>query len=91
MGFFDQMKQVGELKAKMEAVKHKLDEAEIETENEFLKIVVSGNRKIKSIEYKTSEGASLILLTNTINEALEKAEQHIQTEMMGVMPNIPGL
>jgi DNA-binding protein YbaB len=57
MGFFDQMKQVGELKAKMEAVKQKLDETDIVTENEFVIIVVSGNRKIKSIEYKTERSS----------------------------------
>jgi DNA-binding protein YbaB len=52
MGFFDQMKQLNEMKSKMEDIKRKMDELEIVEENQYLKVVVSGNRKIKALEIK---------------------------------------
>lgn len=90
MGFFDQMKQLNEMKSKMEDIKRKMDELEIIEENQFLKVVVSGNRKIKTLEIKDATGSSENMV-QTINRALEKTDALVQKEMMGVMPNIPGL
>ena len=90
MGFIDQMKQLGAMKAKMEEVKRKLDETEVTEENEQVKIVVGGNRKIKHIDLK-QEKIDASLLKNTLNTALEKIDAFVQQEMMGAMPEIPGL
>jgi DNA-binding protein YbaB len=90
MGFLDQMKQLGAMKAKMDEVKRKLDEAETVEENEYFRITVGGNRRVKSIEFK-SENTNAALLTDSINTALEKTDAFVQKEMMGAMPEIPGL
>ncbi|MES2621373.1 MAG: YbaB/EbfC family nucleoid-associated protein [Bacteroidota bacterium] len=93
MGFFDQMKQLNELKEKMEETKKRLDTIEVVSENEYVKVTVSGNRKIKNIEVLQT-GDKLILeskLRDATNEALEKADNVMQSEMMGSMPKIPGL
>ena len=90
MGFFDQMKQLNEMKSKMEDIKRKMDELEIVEENQYLKVVVSGNRKIKTLEIKDASGSSENMV-QTINRALEKTDAVGQKEMMGAMPNIPGL
>jgi DNA-binding protein YbaB len=96
MGFLDQFKQLTDIKQKMETVKAKLDELEVSAENDAVKVTATGNRKIKSIEFKVpAEKVSQELLIAAINEALNKAETLLQTEMMtitkGMLPNIPGL
>jgi DNA-binding YbaB/EbfC family protein len=93
MGFFDQMKQLNELKQKMEETKKRLDTIEVDAINEYVKVTVNGNRKIKSIEILKQDD-KLVLegkLQSAINEALEKADAVMQSEMMGAMPKIPGL
>ena len=90
MGFFDQMKQLNEMKSKMEDIKRKMDELEIVEENQYLKVVVCGNRKIKALEIKDTSVSSENMV-QTINRALEKTDAVVQKEMMGAMPNIPGL
>jgi DNA-binding protein YbaB len=90
MGFLDQMKQLGAMKAKMDEIKRKLDEAEVVEENQHFKVIVGGNRRIKNVELK-NEVVDTVLLKNTINEALEKTDAFVQKEMMGAMPEIPGM
>ncbi len=90
MGFLDQVKQLGEMKAKMDEIKRKLDETEITEENELLKIVVSGNRRIKSIELKQGD-IDAVQLRDSVNAALDKTDAFVQKEMMGAIPQIPGL
>ncbi len=93
MGFFDQMKQLQELKQKMEETKKKLDEKEVYAENEWVKVSANGNRRIKNVEiFKTDD--KLVLegkIQAAVNEALDKAEAVMQKEMMSNMPQIPGL
>jgi DNA-binding protein YbaB len=86
MGFLDQMKQLMEVKAKMEEVKKRLDTIEVVAENEWVKVTATGNRKIKNIEILNSTD-TLVLegkIQNAVNEVLEKADNVMQTEMMGV-------
>lgn len=86
MGFLDQMKQLMEVKAKMEEAKKRLDTIEVVAENEWVKVTATGNRKIKNIEILNSTD-TLVLegkIQNAINEALDKADNVMQTEMMGV-------
>ena len=49
MGFLDQMKQLMEIKQKMEETKKRLDAIDVVAENEYVKVTASGNRKIKDI------------------------------------------
>lgn len=93
MGFFDQMKQLQELKQKMEETKTKLDNIEVWSDNEYVKVTASGNRKIKNIEvFKTDDATALSrALQVAVNEALDKSEALMQAEMMNNMPKIPGM
>jgi DNA-binding protein YbaB len=93
MGFFDQMKQLQEMKQKADEVKKKLDGIELTEENEAVKVVVNGNRKIVQLTIKDKQNNALeILLTNAINEAMAKADNVMQAEMMAVTKGIiPGM
>lgn len=93
MGFFDQMKQLQEMKAKADAVKQKLDGIELFAENNAVKVTVNGNRKVIDISIKNPQDNALAMqLTAAINEALEKADNVMQSEMMSVTKGlIPGM
>lgn len=97
MGFLDQMKQLQEVKSKMDEVKKRLDTVEVSLENDYVKVTATGNRKIKSVEIKRTDDVILLQqkITDLTNEVLEKAESVMQSEMMavtkGMLPNIPGL
>jgi DNA-binding protein YbaB len=86
MGFLDQMKQVMEMKAKMDEVKKRLDSIEVVSENQWVKVTATGNRKIKDIEILDASDKVVLegKLQATINEVLEKADNVMQSEMMGV-------
>ena len=97
MGFLDQMKQLMEIKTKMEETQKRLEAIEVISENEYVKVTANGNRKIKDISIlKTDDKAMLEgKLQSAINEALEKADAIMQSEMLGatkgMMPDVPGL
>ena len=93
MGFFDQMKQLKDLQEKMEETKKRLDTIEVESVNDYVKVVANGNRKIKSIEILKQDD-KLVLegkLQSAVNEALSQADNVMQSEMMSSMPKIPGI
>ncbi|MBS1685293.1 MAG: YbaB/EbfC family nucleoid-associated protein [Bacteroidetes bacterium] len=93
MGFLDQLKQLNELKSKMDEVKNRLDTITVSEENSYVKVTVNGNRKVTDIHIKQTvdNGELSDHLVNVLNEALAKADNLMQSEMKGVMPNIPGL
>ncbi len=93
MGFLDQLKQLNELKSKMDEVKNRLDTITVSEENSYVKVTVNGNRKVTDIQIKQAVGNEELSdhLINVLNEALTKADSLMQSEMKGVMPNIPGL
>ena len=93
MGFLDQLKQLQELKSKMDDVKNRLDTITVSEENSYVKATVNGNRKITAIEIKQQVDPKELEkhLVSVLNEALVKSDSVMQSEMKGVMPNIPGL
>lgn len=93
MGFLDQLKQLQELKSKMDEVKNRLDTITVSEENSYVKVTVNGNRKVTDIQIRQTVGNDELSdhLVNVLNEALTKADNLMQSEMKGVMPNIPGL
>jgi len=93
MGFLDQLKQLQELKSKMDEVKNRLDTITVTEENQYIKATVNGNRKITAIEIKQQINPKELekQLLSVLNEALVKSDSVMQSEMKGVMPNIPGL
>jgi DNA-binding protein YbaB len=97
MGFLDQMKQLMEIKQKMEETKKRLEAMEITAENDYVKVTANGNRKIKDIAILKTEDTALLegKLQSAVNEALEKADAIMQSEMMGatkgMLPDVPGM
>jgi len=97
MGFLDQMKQMMEIRQKMEEVKKRLETVKVDVENGYVKVTANGNRKITDITIlKTDDVAALEgQLQKAINEALEKSDSIMQSEMLGatkgMMPDMPGL
>lgn len=95
MGFLDNMKQLMEVKQKMEETKKKLDLIEVSAGNDFVTVTATGNRKIKGIEILQLSDKQQLQekLQQAINEALEKSDNVMQAEMMnvtkGMMP--PGM
>lgn len=93
MGFLDQLKQLQELKSKMDDVKSRLDTITVSEENQYIKATVNGNRKITAIEIKQQMNPKEMekQLLAVLNEALIKSDSVMQSEMKGIMPSIPGL
>jgi DNA-binding protein YbaB len=93
MGFLDQLKQLQELKSKMDDVKSRLDTITVSEENQYVKATVNGNRKITAIEIRQQMDPKELecQLLSVLNEALVKSDSVMQSEMKGIMPNIPGL
>jgi DNA-binding protein YbaB len=93
MGFLDQLKQLQDLKSKMDDVKGRLDTISVSEENQYVKVTVNGNRKITGIEIKQQIDNRELekQLVSVLNETLTKSDSVMQSEMKGIMPNIPGL
>ena len=93
MGFLDQLKQLQELKSKMDDVKGRLDTITVFEENQYVKVTVNGNRKVTAIEIKQQMDNRELekQLIDCVNDALLKSDTVMQSEMKGIMPNIPGL
>ena len=97
MGFLDQMKQLMEIKQKMEETKKRLEAIDVVAENDNVKVTANGNRKIKDISILKTDDKALLegKLQSAVNEALEKADGIMQSEMLGatkgMMPDMPGL
>ncbi len=97
MGFLDNMKQLMEMKQKMEETKKRLDTIEVVSENDYVKVTATGNRKIKDITILHTDDKVVLegKLQSAINEALEKSDNVMQSEMLavtkGMMPDIPGI
>lgn len=92
--------QIKEAQAEM---KQKLEEMEIagEADGGKVKVLVNGNRKMKSVTLapgltaEKSEEEIQNLILEASNQALNEAEKISEDEMMnsakGMLPNIPGL
>ena len=95
MGLLDNMKQLMDLKQKMEETKKRLDTIEVVSENDYVKITASGNRKVKDITILRMDDQALLegKLQSAINEVLEKSENVMQSEMMDVTKGMipPGM
>ena len=102
--FGDMMGMMGKLKetqAKIEETKKRLDSVMIEEKSngDQVKIVITANREVKSIEVDTSlmedKEALEDYLILTVNKAIKKASEIQEAELAAVakdgMPNIPGL
>ncbi len=95
MGLLDNMKQLMDLKQKMEETKKRLDTIEVVSENDYVKVTASGNRKIKDITILRMDDQAVLegKLQSAINDVLEKSENVMQSEMMDVTKGMipPGM
>jgi DNA-binding protein YbaB len=91
MGFLDQLKQLQDLKSKMDDVKNRLDSITVSEEDQYVKVTVNGNRKVTAIEIKQQTDNKELEkhLLSVLNETLIKSDSVMQSEMKGIMPNIP--
>lgn len=88
------MKQLMELKQKMEQAKERLDNVKVESINAAVKVTANGNRKITQVELLDAslpKEKTEALLVEALNEALGKADGIAQAELAQHMPKIPGI
>lgn len=99
--FGDMMEKLNAMKAEVEETKKRLDHISVEGEAEsgLVKVVLTGNRDLKSIHISPDLAGDTEAIEDLISlaftRALEKANNLNETEMNGAargfMPNIPGM
>ena len=99
--FGDMMGKLQAMKEQMEESKKRLDNITVEGDAEGgkIKVVLTGNRKLKSVHIDPSLGSDTEeledLLVIAFNRAMEKADNVNESEMQGAakdfMPNLPGM
>ena len=99
---FDMINKLGDVKKKIDEIKVKLDAITVEGDagNGAVKVFVTANRKVKSIEIKDellkveSKEELQELLETALNHALENAENVSESEMKAAgkdfLPGFPG-
>lgn len=91
----DKMKQLWELKSKMDAVKKELDSLELASEDNLVKVAITGSQEIKGVELKVElasvDKAKLeASLKETVNRAI-KESQKAAAQKMSALGGLPGL
>lgn len=75
----------GKAAAKMMMLQRKIGKKKIEYQDENIKVVVTGDGKIKSIEV---EGEKKEEIAKVVNKAIEKAQKWAAKEMQGKMGDL---
>jgi len=93
---FDKMKDLWEMKKKMEDMKKELDGVVLESEDEMVKVAITGSQEIKSVTFKadlaTVDKAKLeASLTETINRAIGESQKTAASKMGGMGLKLPGM
>jgi DNA-binding protein YbaB len=91
----DKMKQLWEMKSKMDAIKKELDSLLLASEDSLVKVSITGSQEIKGVELKcdlaTVNKAKLeAALAETFNRAI-KESQKAAAQKMSALGGIPGL
>jgi len=93
----DKMKELWEMKRKMDEIKKELDSITLESEDNFVKIGISGSQDIKSVAIK-GELAALdkskleAALVETVNRAIKQSQKSAAEKMSKTSGlNLPGL
>ncbi len=92
---FDKMKDLWEMKKKMEEMKKELDGIVLESEDEMVKVAITGSQKIKSVTIKadltSADKAKMeASLTETINRAIGESQKTAASKMGGMGLKLPG-
>lgn len=91
----DKMKQLWEMKKKMDAIKKELDSLEMASEDSLVKITITGSQEVKSVEIKTDLAAAdrkklEASLADTFNRAVRES-QKAAAQKMSALGGLPGL
>ena len=89
----DKMKQLWEMKKKMEEIKKELDV--LESEDNLVKVAITGSQEIKAVTIKvdlaTADKAKLeAALTETVSRAVRES-QKAAAQKMSALGGLPGL
>ena len=91
----DKMKQLWEMKTKMDQIKKELDVLVLASEDSLVKVSITGSQEIKSVELKcdlaTANKAKLeAALAETVNRAIRESQKSA-AQKMAALGGIPGL
>ena len=93
----DKMKELWEMKKKMDEIKKELDAITLESEDSFVKVGISGSQEIKGVTIKvdlaSADKAKLeAALTETVNRAIRQSQKSA-AEKMGQLSGfkLPGM
>lgn len=95
MGFFDNLNQLNEVRKQMEDLKKKMDQIEICSENEWVRITGNANRKVTDVQLKGNwMQCEQLQLERALKEAFQdlssKTEAAMQQEALhltkGIIP-----
>ncbi|MGD9641694.1 MAG: YbaB/EbfC family nucleoid-associated protein [Elusimicrobiales bacterium] len=91
----DKMKQLWEMKRKMDEIKKELDGLELASEDSLVKVTITGSQEVKKVEIKAdlagADKAKLeASLTETVNRAVRES-QKAAAGKMSALGGIPGL
>lgn len=91
----DKMKQLWEMKRKMDEIKKELDGLELASEDSLVKVTITGSQEVKKVEIKADlagadKGKLESSLTETVNRAVRES-QKAAAQKMSALGGIPGL
>jgi DNA-binding YbaB/EbfC family protein len=91
----DQMKQLWEMKKKMDAIKKELDALELASEDNLVKVTITGSQEVKRVEIKcelaaADKGKLEASVTDTVNRAVRES-QKAAAQKMSALGGLPGL
>jgi len=91
----DKMKQLWEMKRKMDEIKKELDGLELASEDSLVKVTITGSQEVKRVEIKGELAAAdkrklEAALTETVNRAVRES-QKAAAQKMSALGGIPGL
>jgi len=91
----DKMKQLWEMKRKMDEIKKELDSLELASEDNLVKVTITGSQEVKRVELKcdlagTDKAKLEASLADTVNRAVRES-QKAAAQKMSALGGIPGL
>jgi DNA-binding YbaB/EbfC family protein len=91
----DKMKQLWEMKRKMDEIKKELDSLVLESEDNLVKVAITGSQEIKSVTIKadlasTDKAKLEASLTDTVSRAVRES-QKAAAQKMSALGGLPGL
>ncbi len=91
----DKMKQLWEMKRKMDEIKKELDALELASEDNLVKVSITGSQEIRAVEFKcdlATVGREKLQasLTETVNRAI-KESQKSAAQRMSSLGGLPGI